>query len=113
MCISKKKSSKNSFIKAERNDPHRQKRENYQPFFDPRKSTVTKHIKSFPLKESHLSGEKMNYLSAELTMKRKRKLFKEVNPELKVSCTTYWRIFRGNFNYSFGVFKFLFVAYMS
>lgn len=36
------KSSKNSFIKAERNGPHRQNRENYQPFFDPRKSFTTK-----------------------------------------------------------------------
>lgn len=63
--------------------------------------TVNEHIKSFPLNESHLSGEKMNYQRVEFTVKGMWKLFKEVNPELKVSSTTYWRIFRGNFNYSF------------
>lgn len=63
---------------------------------------VHEHIKSFPLKQSHYCGKKKYYLSADLTLKKMWKLFKEGHAQFKISQTTYWRIFRENFNYTFG-----------
>jgi len=62
---------------------------------------IHEHIKSFPLKLSHYCGKRMYYLSADLSLKLMWKMFCE-KYQVKVSQTTYWRVYKDNFNYRFG-----------
>lgn len=62
---------------------------------------VNEHI-NFPLKESHYSGKKLYYLSADLNIKSMWKMFSEQHPQVKVSLYFYWTFYKDNFNYQFG-----------
>lgn len=66
------------------------------------KIKVREHINSFPLKESHYSGEKIFYLSSDLHLKIMHKLYLEKHPDKKVSYSFYRSFFTENFNYRFG-----------
>lgn len=69
---------------------------------DELRHSVNDHIRSFPLKESHYSGKKIYYLSADLNIKGMWKLYREKNPEIKVSKAFYYSHYKNNFNYPFG-----------
>lgn len=66
------------------------------------KMKVREHIASFPLKESHYSGQKIFYLSSDLDLKIMHKLYLEKYPDKKVSYSFYRSFFAENFNYRFG-----------
>ncbi|CAG9835112.1 unnamed protein product [Diabrotica balteata] len=55
---------------------------------------LSNYIKSFPLKESHYSGKKICYLSADLNFKKMWTLFCEPYSDGKVNQTVYWRHFK-------------------
>lgn len=66
------------------------------------KALVREHISSFPVKESHYTGQKKLYLSADLNIKIMHNLYIEKNPNNKVSYTFYQTFFKENFSLRFG-----------
>lgn len=63
---------------------------------------VTEHISMFPVKQTHYGAREFNYLDAELNVKIMYSLFLEKNPTSKIKYEYYNKIFRENFNLSFG-----------
>lgn len=62
------------------------------------------HIRSFPLHESHYSGEKVYYLSTHLSVKSMWTLFMTKYPQFRpdISYYTYWNNFMKSFGFRFG-----------
>jgi hypothetical protein len=63
---------------------------------------VHNHISSFPVKQSHYSGRNIHYLDSELTVKRMYDLFKISHPKSVIKYEYYNKIFKENFNLTFG-----------
>lgn len=63
---------------------------------------IVDHINSFPIKTSHYSSKEIQYLSAELDVKKMFNLFKEKYPETNVKYEFYLKIFNERFSLRFG-----------
>nr|CAH7728000.1 unnamed protein product [Callosobruchus chinensis] len=63
---------------------------------------VTEHISTFPTKQTHYSTREYNYLDADLNVKIMHSLFLQNHPQSKITYEYYNKIFRQNFNLSFG-----------
>lgn len=64
--------------------------------------SVSEHISMFPTKQTHYGTREFNYLDAGLNVKIMYSLFMEKNPTSKIKYEYYNKIFRENFNLSFG-----------
>ncbi|KAF2880323.1 hypothetical protein ILUMI_25851 [Ignelater luminosus] len=64
--------------------------------------SVMEHISLFPIKQKRYGTREHNYLNAELNVKIMYSLFLEKHPESKVKYEYYKKVFRENFNLSFG-----------
>ncbi|KAF2881070.1 hypothetical protein ILUMI_25106, partial [Ignelater luminosus] len=64
--------------------------------------SVMGHISLFPTKQTHYGTREHNYLDAELNVTITHSLFLEKHPESKVKYEYYNKVFRENFNLSFG-----------
>lgn len=65
-------------------------------------AAVIAHISSFPVKESHYSSVPVNYLPAQLTVKKMHQLFKETHVGTTIKYEYYNKIFKENFALRFG-----------
>nr|CAI5857087.1 unnamed protein product [Callosobruchus analis]CAI5867925.1 unnamed protein product [Callosobruchus analis] len=63
---------------------------------------VNEHISTFPTKQTHYSTREYNYLDADLHIKIMHSLFLQMHPQYKITYEYYNKIFRQNFNLSFG-----------
>lgn len=63
---------------------------------------IEEYIKSFPQRASHYSSIEVNYLNAEMNVKKMYDSFKVSNPDLKVTYWFYHKIFKERFSLRFG-----------
>lgn len=86
------------------NQPVKDKRGKHTSYTLPAdvKETIYQHIASFPVQTSHYSGKDITFLDSELNVKTMYNMFKEKYPDIKASYTSYWLLFRQDFNLRFG-----------
>lgn len=63
---------------------------------------IKQHISEFPVKEAHYSSRQYRYLDEKLNVKLMWKAFLEKHPSIHVEYTFYLKVFKENFNLSFG-----------